>query len=370
MSSAFRTSIGGLLTPSGAYSASTFALNQSNDKEAFVFKAQEAISIARAGFNATAKNGTGVTWKISLQGVDATNGNPDGTIKGGGSPVSKTFTNSSVSIGTAPGDFNWFTFDNPYTCARGEDLAIVIEPSSGTPGSGTDDLTIGYQGGWTTSWGGPYVAQTDAGVTTKPSTGLPTFGYGTSSIAYGNPIKEALAQSFSSSSSPKVYGLKFTVPTTWWSTFRVVGARVMFSTPGATNAFELRLYEHGNGTALQTKAVDEDIVQAAGPRNYNIFFSDSSLATLNAGTAYYLMIAPTTTGNISLRGLTQASVDDWAPWPFGTNASLASFDGTSTFTPITTSRPFMEAILEDITAPLSGGGFVPSMQGQTGIGVF
>ncbi len=100
-----------------ALSFSNFSLNQNTDQLEFVFQAPEAITITKLGYRYGVRTGTCPTYIHSLQGV-GTDGNPDGAVKGGGSPASKTFTPPADT--TFNGLFKYNTLDNAYTCARGE----------------------------------------------------------------------------------------------------------------------------------------------------------------------------------------------------------------------------------------------------------
>src|SRR5438105_4685448 len=81
-----------------SYVPTSFALDQTTDQIEYIFQAAEAITITRLGFRYGTRTGTPPTYQVSLQGVDGT-GVPDGTVKGGGSPASATFT--------PPADATW-----------------------------------------------------------------------------------------------------------------------------------------------------------------------------------------------------------------------------------------------------------------------
>ncbi len=101
----------------------TSILSGSTLKVAWTFQCEKAATINGLGFRYGARAGTPPTYLISLQGVNGS-GSPDGTVKGGGSPVSHAFT--------PPADTSWDAstrrqaLDNNYTCTRGEFLAIVV----------------------------------------------------------------------------------------------------------------------------------------------------------------------------------------------------------------------------------------------------
>lgn len=332
-----------------------FTLNQTTDQAEWIFMSETASAITRVGFrNSGTKTGTDTTWKIGLQGVSGTNGQPDGVWK-----ASTTFGNAAVGSAV----WNWFTLDSSYTpSAKGEYLAIVIAYDSGTaPSVGVNDLGVTTTSGAYPAWQNlPYVISNDNGTRSK-STVLPCFGYSTATAAFGWPYSAAYSQGFHSGSSPNIYGMEFTLPAGWGSTFQVFGVKVIVATPvvaGATMA--VRIYE--GSTVLQETTVDLDIAVNTTGRPFEFFFDDSPLATLNFGTTYHLGLAPSGTSNITIYGLTQATASDWDAIPGGQDFALATFNGTS-WTKTATTRPFFGLILDDITEPsggipLIGGGLV------------
>src|SRR5262245_6559267 len=103
----------------------TLALNQSTDTMEFIWDSYDnGLVISRLGFRYGTRTGTPPTYRISLQGVDGS-GLPDGTIKGGGSPASATFTPPADTSWNST--WQWINLSNTYTTAnRGEKLATVI----------------------------------------------------------------------------------------------------------------------------------------------------------------------------------------------------------------------------------------------------
>ena len=89
MADALHTMLGSVFNASQTGpSFGTFTLNQSTDKFVVIFQADEDATITRLGLKIGTITGT-VTWRISLQGVDAS-GNEDGAVLGdefGGIPI-------------------------------------------------------------------------------------------------------------------------------------------------------------------------------------------------------------------------------------------------------------------------------------------
>ena len=164
MADALKMSVGSPWLVTATPGVTAFTLNQSTDQAEFILDSVANGSITRVGFRPSAKNGTATTWKISLQGGDGATGNPDGTVKGGGTPASATFTNAALTAGS----WIWITLDNAYTIAYGESFSIVIAYDSGTaPSAGVNDVSVSMASGVTTGHGRPYYITNDNGTRVK-----------------------------------------------------------------------------------------------------------------------------------------------------------------------------------------------------------
>lgn len=350
MADAKRITVGSPVSGSvAAVSLGTFILDQSTDAYEVIFQAPEAITITKLGFLTSAKTGTATTWKISLQGVDGTTGNPDGTIKGGGSPASATFDNTGVTAGV----FAWFTLANSYTCARGDYLSVVIAYDSGTtPSVGVNDLTVNSTSAIPGAINFPYGITNNAGTRTKLTTSMAVFGYASSTKAYGLPLKAGLNQSYSSGSSPAIWAMRFLLPSGWGSTFQVVGVRCIFAPPAAaTTSTTMRLY--GGTTVLQDVTIDTEIMSGASTnRAMEFYFDESTLSDLSFGSEYRLAFAPVS-GTIAVRGMTVDTASDFDAYPLGQSVYVSSLSA-GTWTDVTTSRFFCELILADWTVAAGG----------------
>lgn len=98
------------------------------NKYAVIFPSfPSAKTITNIQLYVNAKNGTPPTFLASLQSINSY-GHPTGTILGGGSPASNTFTGASLTAGA----WNTVTLSNSYAVAAGEAFAAVLEHSSGT----------------------------------------------------------------------------------------------------------------------------------------------------------------------------------------------------------------------------------------------
>jgi hypothetical protein len=127
----------------GSVSFTNFTINSSAgtaDIVVWCFQADTTDAITDLGFRYGARTGTPPTYRISLQGASTSGIGPDGTVLGGGSPASQTFTPpADTSIN---GLWQWKTLANSYTPTRGQFLCSVIEYSSGTiDGSNNSSFT-------------------------------------------------------------------------------------------------------------------------------------------------------------------------------------------------------------------------------------
>lgn len=346
---------------------SNFVLDASTDALEYIFKANAPITINQIGVRLGAITGTTPTYRVSLQGVGTT-GNPDGTVKGATNNALKTFTPSG--LGWSNNTWHWLTLDETYTCARGEDLAVVIDYSSGTvDGSNNASFTSTINGG---VLGFPYVIQNNATVRTRQGA-VPIFGYASAGAAYGFPIQAVTNTNFNTGSTPDEYALKWTLPAGWGLTYQVVGVYMLFAMPATGKTITLTLYDTDANTALQTVTHDSDYVTGAANRPMFVPFDESSLSALSFGSTYRLSIKTSDTSNQTLYTIDMAAASDWDAWSGGQNFALATrTDGATSgggegngWTTDATKRLYMALVLADWTEPTASGGVLinPGMSG-------
>lgn len=331
-----------------------------NDQVEFIFQVPDdrnnaTITITKLGYRLTSVTGTSPQMKISLQGVDGS-GNPDGTIKGGATPASATFTPSGSNT------WNWVTLDNAYTANRGDFLAIVIAYNSGTlNGSNTPSIGAAIQIGEARGW--PYAIQNVAGVRTR-FTSTPWFGFASASRTFGFPIQALTSTQYSSTNER---ALRFTLDPTWVTTYQVAGCRVQMITPAAGKTVKVILYS--GTTAIATATWDSDYIVAAGvTREVPFWFQDATLPTLQAGQEYRIGIQPQDAAtNIALFQLDVASASDLDSLPGGQSwyLSTRASGGATAWTDTLTSRPIAELIISNWT-PAPGFIWRPAMTGNVG----
>lgn len=348
-----------------APSGTTFTLDATTDAFEVIFRAPEAATLTRAAISSpsSAPAGTATTWAIGLQGVGST-GVPDGTWLGGGTPAKATFTNTSVTASAV----NWFNFANSYACTRGQLMALVVQYDSGTaPSAGVNDLPLVTTHSWAPIFGFPYPITNNGGSRTRLTTSPPLCGVGSASKAYLYPARSAaFSTGFNSGSTPDEYAMRFVVPADWCSTYSVAGVRFMGQFPAAaSNNTLVRLYD--GTTVLQTVDFNTDAIQSAGnTRVFELYFTDTTLATLTAGSVYRVGFAPQTANNIIIRGITFTAAADNEAFPNGDEVYMSSRTDSGSWTDDDTSRLICELILVDLAEPAGGSVALPPIGSMIG----
>lgn len=321
-----------------------FALNQTTDQVEWIFMTEEAVTITKLGFRYGVRTGTPPTYSISLQGVGTT-GNPDGTIKGGGSPASATFTPPASTAWNST--WQWITLSNSYTATRGEALAIVIVYSSGTvSGSHNSSFTTSNDSGAYLLH--PYDIQNNAGTRSRPN-GMAWYGYASSSRAYGFPIQDIENTTIHAGTTPDEQALRFLLPATFGSTYKVRGARLTMKADTAGSTFKVILYD--GTTVLQNVTLDNDFQGSVGSiRSYEIFFDEATLSTLNFGSVYRLALQPVGAAGIYfICNLLMAANADLSALPGGIQWYQSTRTDAGAWTDDTVRRPQVELIIDDWT---------------------
>ncbi len=330
----------------GGTGITSFTLDAATDQAEYIFQAADAITITRLGYRLTTLTGASPTFKISLQGVDAS-GNPDGTIKGGGSPASKNFTVSGSN------SWNWLTLDNSYTCARGEFLAIVISYVSGTI-DGSNNVSFGQTISNSVAWATPYTIGNNAGVRTRAS-GAMIYGYGTTTRAYGRPLQVVRSTIYSSdTASTDEFALRFIFDPNFWSTYSVLGMRFSGTSGAAGKTIKMILYD--GTTVLQDMTWDTDVCFAAATtRGHELFFDEATLSTLSAGKEYRISLQPQATAtNMQFHGMEFAAAADMDALPGGQQWYSSTRADAGAWTDVLTVRPLAELIVANLSGRAPG----------------
>lgn len=337
----------------GSTNMSTHALDATTDAFGCVMQVQEAATITQACFLVGFSTGTKPTYIVSLQSLDA-NGFNSGTVLGGGSPASATFTPGS------DGAFQCVTLANSIALTRGQHVAINVAYSSGTiNASNYEEFGIGMvSNGSTVKNGFPYCYTNTAGSLAKTSTRFPVFAIKSASKTYGMPGTDVEVTAYSSDSSPDEYGLAFTIPASSCDTYKVRGITCLVRQSATAKTVDVKLYT--GTTQLQIlDNLDSDIISAtpaSGDRvAYEFLFTDSSLTALTCGSSYTIGFVPNETASNFALGVVDASLAaELSAWPGGTDFFLRTRVDAGAWTDVTDKRPLCQLILEDITEPAGG----------------
>jgi hypothetical protein len=345
--------------PHGNTTFDAFTIDATTEKMAMVFVAQASDTITHLGFKYGIRTGTPPTYRISLQALD-TSGNPDGTILGGGSPASATFTPPADT--TWNNTWQWVALSNSFAITLGTLYAVVVDYSSGTCNAGNNSSFV-YStsaGGSFDRWGTGY-GLTNTGSWAKAVPG--PFGYKSAGSVYGLPIQAQTTSTVGTNGHRAA--CKFTLPTNFASTFQVAGFRIRTDSESAAGSNKYGIW-NAAGTALQDLTLDSDA--HVSPANTNrgawIYFDEGTLATLNAGTAYYYGIERVGS-SCGLVTWDFASSGDLTAMPWQGDAILSTWNG-SAWSDDNTNIPYVELLLSDVTQSGGSGGVIggPNKRGN------
>lgn len=351
---AFQTTIGSPLPLSDGTTLAVnqpFAINANNDSIEWIVQLPEATTITAIGFLYGVRTGTPPTYRASLQSVN-TSGRASGTVLGGGSPASATFTPPADA--TWNGTYQWVTLTNGYAGARGEVLSIVLDYSSGTVDGSNNSSFVTFARYVTNGAAFPTVHHVDAGVGTR-QVSFPAVAWKSASKTYGWPVVSFNSTALNSGTTPDEQAISFNVPSTWWSTYKVVG--VEFKARANASGTTLKVALYTGTTELQNITVDLDLANTGTSTNvWRVYFDEESLSTLNAGSTYRVGFAPQEVGaSFFIQTMTTAAASDASAWPGGSVFAYSTRTDGGAWTDDATSRPLANLILSDITAPAGGG---------------
>lgn len=361
-----------IATHAQALTYTLLSLDDQNDGAAMVLVCPADDTITSVGYRQGTTTGAPATdsYTIGLQGVTNT-GLPDGSWL---SSSNTTFTPSNADDST----MKWVTLGASHAVTRGDAVALVIQRTAATDASNMTQA--GYQHTWIAQRGAmPYaLTKAGAGAWTKTPSSVPTMGMA-GTKTYGMPGKNHYLAETLGTTTEK--GMSFTVPSTWMSTYKVRGIRAYMQGPLTSGAgtHTVNLYSDITGTnpviESSTGAIDNDIsVAVVGLRVHEFYFT-GTLPTLTAGTTYGVGISTTTATDVTLAALEFSVNTERQAWAFGEQAAFISRTLASAYPPdasdgaftvTDTKRPWLELILEDITAPSGGAGGLLTHPGMSG----
>lgn len=319
------------------------------------FWAQEAATITHLGFRYSLRTGTPVAHKISLQGVNSS-GNPDGTVKGGGSPAEGSFTPPADSSWDST--FQWVALDNSYAVSRGELLSIVVEPTGTPNGSNNSAFTTTLS---VVGHSVPFGRTRNSGSWNSQTFQTPIYGYKSSTKSYGTPIQSVSTYTIGTTTDPDEVAAKFTIPSSACSTYKLLGARVFMSNNSGNADCDFVLYQ--GTTELDSATVDGTYRPNNASGTPAVYWADGD--TLTAGTEYSIAFRPTATTTLGIWYAEYTSEQDADSCPGGSLVGCQVRVDAGSWTADDTRRLFVELYLEDMTASGGGGGLLthPGMSG-------
>lgn len=286
----------------------TQTLNATTNDFGIVFQMPEAATITTIGWRQGTLTGTPGTLRVGLQGVSTTTGLQNGTYIGGA-------TNYVDYNSWAAGNNNTFithTLPSSVSLTQGQLVCLYLKPQAVGTWNGTNQVTVTQNlNDIRNGICRPYSIVNGA---ISSSFQDEVFLVRSSTKTYGNPVQSINTASLTTATNPDEVGLAFTIGSTYFSTYQVAGVRIVNGINASNAAGNIVLYN--NTTALQTLSVDTDQVYRFGANSYEMYFTDSTLATLNTGTEYILGQKATTT-----------VASAWQPlyWTLPTSGDISAF---------------------------------------------
>lgn len=320
------------ISPYGTPAIGT-ALNISNVAHygAYIFSAREDMTVSHVGFYPGTATGS-PTIEVRIETVD-TSGNPSGTLFG---------TNTNGTTGTVSS--NTWTLQALTASAsitKGQMFCVKLKLNSGTSLNLQHLTNVSIGGGLTA----PYQVLNGGSPTKGALVTLPCLAIGSSSTTFYNvtgimPITAYTAGTFNNTSSAK-RGLRF-VPN---FNCRAVGVR-WFKSTNAGDFNIILMNDAGTELSSSSTAYDGDHAQNAASGLAHLCFDNA--VTLTAGTAYRIVVEPSSATNANVSVITLPSSDYFSATPAtaATTAQYTTFAGS--WTDSTTELPLMDVLIDQI----------------------
>jgi len=319
--------------------ATATTIDAAGEYFSYVFCAKESMTISHVSFRSGTATGSPEVI-VSIEGVVAGTGLPDGAATYGGSASASTVvasnTNPIIALGGSA------------TIAKGDIFAVKIAYNAGT------SLIIQHCGSLSNPIQGslPYLV-TNTGTPTKAQMGqMALIALGSSSTVFYQvpgtfPISAVSTNSFNNTSSAK-RGLKFTPP----MDCRIIGLR--FFSSNQVGDFNAAIGDDGGTELSSSSTAFEGDRNAANVNGMTTVYFDNAV-TGAAGTIYRAWVEPSSATNVNLSTLTLPSADFFSASPAGATAVYATFV-TSTWTDSTTQLPLLDVIIDQVDDGTGTGG--------------
>jgi hypothetical protein len=317
-------------------------LDAAGEYISMVVRAPKAGTIKKAHFT-TGTVTTGATLDVTIEGVSATDGQPDGT----------PLTNGTTTVVVADTDDNAVktaTFATGPTVTAGQLIALKIANPAVSPGN----LNINRVLGPLAAAGFPYAATSLAGVPDKQSA-IPVFGleYSDGSfpfIAGVYPTTALGTDAITTATTPDEVGLRFAFPVP----VKISGIWCCVTVANAA-AMDVVLYDSDGSSVLKTISVDEDQLES-NSASMHAFMFDAEV-TLTKDLFYRAVIKPTA-GTVTTRDFAVPTAAQMDAFMGGQNFHKTERTDAGAWTNTTTERPWIGVLVSalDDGAGASGGG--------------
>lgn len=331
----------------GAAAVQNLALSTTSTYIAIVFVAESTIDVKKAGFLASVAGSGGQNVNVTIETVNAADGLPSGTA------VVSTTIALPVTVG-----WNEVTFATSGTLNAGTLYALRLQMAA-TP---TTAATISYAYTNMEETFVPYFVNTGTRATNRVTEVFYLVDNAGGAKYYGWPISSPANQAVSST-LPEI-GMKFNVPTTVCSTYKLLGIKFAGDPNAVTQNVRIAAYNWNagaNSTALET--TDFSSFATANTANTAIieYYFDTP-QTLTAGSDYIASIGTSdpTSGN-SPMAVRLFTIPDATKPAFFDQTSGYTWDrvsrtsSTGSWTTTADSSIEMKLILDVASLPSGGG---------------
>ena len=258
---------------------SDFTIDSATDVWSAIIRPEKTITIDQVAVLCVSITGAPAPlFRASLQGV-TTAGVPDGTILGGGSPNSGTFT---PVLG-----INWVTLSNSYGTTKNEDIALVIEDDAGGQAAdSTHHASVRSRIFQFFTYGPPYVAQDTGGGYARQTDLTPSYGLRLASATddvLGDPWQSHITADGAVSGANDISAMSVVISASFGRRVKIHGMQVScFSAAD----FRVGIWDSTASPAsvVVTRTLDEDISDT-GQNNDCLVYWDG--VWLDTGAQYY-----------------------------------------------------------------------------------
>jgi hypothetical protein len=315
-------------------------LDAANEYCGMVLRAPKAGTIKKVLF-LTGTVTTGATLDVTIEGVSATTGGPDGT------PLTDGTTTCVVAD---PDDDvqKTATFATGPTVTEGQLIAVKIA----NPAASAGTLNINAN---TSSLASVYLPYSFTALTALSKVrNAPLIGleYSDGSYAFHPnvlPVLSFTSETFNSGTTPDEIGLKFSLP----FPYRVRGVWWIATQIGSSSVV-VTLYDSDGSTVLESVTVDTEQVQTTSAGLKYLYFT--AKYDLDASTSYRATLTNSSGSNVTFGGFEISAAAQMDAFECGQNFHRTERTDSGAWTDTTTKRPWMGLLVSAFDDGASVGG--------------